>query len=179
MTDTPEIPPVVEVQENGTTLHNVTVTTDSPSPKKFVVWRRRPTYLIIGGLISAVLFMGVAFFTLQRESLESIANLTEDVRLLRSALIDAEQEIDDAQVENRELVACRAAFNNAVSEATSLVVIELTELLVLLSQDGDTTVAVDEIQEAGRLLNVAQAGRSAYEAGGAALPCPIAVAPLE
>jgi hypothetical protein len=183
MSDDPAKP--VTVETNGVSQH--LVTTKSRTAKDFFVFRRRFVYWVVGGFVAAGAFGTYAFWDLFQgqqdiadRAQESVENLTEDVTLLRQQLGEAQRQINEGRAATDELTTCRGAFSNEVSERTSIILIELTQLLAVLANDipNDTAPAIAEIEIAGNELKKAQEARAQYELDGTPLPCPITVSDL-
>lgn len=169
----PVVPSEREVRVDGSTTHSVTVTTPPVPPRSYVVWRRRPTFFIIGGLVLAVILMFVAFWRQVNESNATIAQNSEVISDLNQQLEKARSEISDVSNESAERETCRLRFSSAITEGTSRVLLSFTAAAGNPSQDEAVrTQQRAVIAKAGDALDKALADREAYEKDGAPLPCP-------
>lgn len=160
----PSTPPDVSVTEHES-VHNVVVASQD-HPKKYIVWRRAPTYSIIGGLVAAVALMFTAFMVQGREQQQSINNLTEQLEAAR-------EQIQSASEETAQRETCRLRFSSAIVEFQSGVLIAFSRAVGIPLGSPEREIVIERINEAGDSLDEAIHARNNYEADGAPLPCPL------
>lgn len=186
-----------EAEEHGAVHpHVVTVETETearaiPQPpakekstKDFYVFKRSFVHWILGGFVVALLLGGLAFWQafnanqgVALKAQNAVVGLSQEVSDLRDELTAAQALLKAGAESNQELGNCRKAFDIAISEATSNILLKQSLLVVAIAnQDGSQAAAVSEIAQAGVALQQAQDQRRLFEANGAQLPCPIPAA---
>jgi len=169
----PIVPSEATVKE-GTVEHTVQVTTVKPSSRTYVVWRRKPTYFIIGSLIVAVILMFVAFWRSTSENTQTNQNLTESLELVSRQLDDAKKQIEVSRSESAQRETCRLRYSANISERNAQVIIGFAQAVTIPATDEVNRQHQREvISQAGVDLQAAIDARTEYEASGAPLPCPI------
>jgi peptidoglycan hydrolase CwlO-like protein len=170
----------VTVETNGISEHTVVI--EDQSSKKFYVFPRRFVHIVLGGFVATLTIGAVAFFLMFRDQQDiistgqvSIENLTADLDKLREQLGDAQRQLNTARAASDELTACRNTYSTEVSEATSDILVEQTQLIAAIAGPDDAAVdqAIAEIEAAGVALLEAQEARQTWEQDGNPLPCPI------
>jgi hypothetical protein len=162
------------VSENDPVEHNVTISTPPTHPKKYIVWRKRPTYIIIGSLVVGLIIMALAYIWQVNRGTNAVVGLNHTIEDISSQLSDARHQLATFAANSDDRDACRVVYQAHVTEAQALVIIGITSAIA--NPTTDPTVKQrqrDEISAAGEVLKKEIADRSAYEKRGAPLPCPV------